>query len=262
MKHHILKTALLLFLALPLLSCQDSLPKSEALTNLSSTSTSQPTTQTVISSTGSQSVSQPSSGTTTPTSSTVVYPSLPTSDSVAGSRTDSAKAFHLAYNGDYPIDLTGKPLPTYSVQTSWPDTIYFNQHLWNHWPRVNGSFNVTEDRKSMGCTFWAGDGLGREVFGFRIPAKIGLFRKEMLQYQIGTYYYPFFTTTDDDVTINHYRLAEEADNWVVVTRYDSLNRRVAGRFSLFFKPIETKRSGRDVVYPTVINMHGSFNTFP
>ena len=262
MKYETLKTALLLLLGLPILGCQDKIPRGSLETKPASTTESQPVTTTVISTTASQTVTNPSTLTVSPVVSwtdvpavPAVFEKLPIYDSVVGSRTDSAKAYHRAYNGEYPIDLTGKPLASFDLQTFLTDTIYFNQHQWNHLPRLLGGVSILGDGSKVVGTFAATDMRYREGLRFDCPIQVGTYRTASIL-SIGS---PYFSSVDDDSPVAQYGLDEGADNWITITRSDAASRRVEGQFSLFFKPTESNHISV-IIYPKVIHMHGKFKS--
>ena len=93
-----------------------------------------------------------------------------------------------------------------------------------------------------------------ESVNFVIPAQIGRFRFD----QPGPDGSPFFHTFDCDQAKDHIVVDNTADNWVNVTRLDTLANQVEGSFDLNFT-ITRKEVSYSIIYPTQIRMRGSFN---
>jgi hypothetical protein len=190
------------------------------------------------------------------------------------------------YDGEYPYDKnTGKAIPTYQpiFTSSWQGppltttatpvpasgqySFQFRDHAWNHWPYINVSLRLVSNPSApfdrigsrilgVGITAMSGYECGMESVNFIIPAKAGRYRfGQDVTYDSNK---PVFYNYDCDAPKDKIVADKTADNWVNVTRLDTLAKQVEGSFDLNFT-IVSKDARYSLVYPTRIRIRGSFN---
>ena len=122
------------------------------------------------------------------------------------------------YDGEYPryLNSNNSSILTYSgdIKGAGDDTIYFNNHRWNHWSDMKGTISVDTLSNIIGAIFWAGKGadLAREFFYFRCSAQAGTYRTAAILDRGVNTLFPTFTSYDGEIPVNEYYLDEQADN--------------------------------------------------
>ena len=174
----------------------------------------------------------------------------------------------VGYDGDYPYYRNQDiQIRTYQPDFKNPDwtnlapslyAISFNEHTWNHWPytRIGAGWRNGSD---FGVSALAMEGRDciKESFNFVVPAKVGMHRfgKEVAY----AFTSPGYSTEDCDGGKDAIKADQTANNWVNITRFDSLSKpnEAEGNFDLTFK-ITRKNLTYSIVYPNTIRMRGSF----
>jgi hypothetical protein len=176
-----------------------------------------------------------------------------------------------AYDGDYPYYRNGGgQIRTYPIRfentgsTTGAYQVSFNNHDWNHWLYViaGGGWSA-RSASTFGFGMLAVEGVdcNRESFNFSVPAKVGMHRygKEVA-YASQFPENPYFSLINCDAGSDNTVLADQtANNWVNITRFDSLSRpnEAEGSFDITFKIVQ-KNPNYVLVYPNTIRMRGSF----
>ncbi len=176
-----------------------------------------------------------------------------------------------SYDGDYPYyRVGGAQIPTHPTRfentPQAPGTykVLFNNHDWNHWLYIAAGGGLTPRSASLfglGMLAVGGVDCDREHFDFAIPAKVGMYRygKEVA-YDVKFPQNPNFSMINCDASSgNSVEADQTANNWVNITRFDTLSKpnEAEGSFDITFK-IVRKNPNYSIVYPNTIRMRGSF----
>ena len=168
-----------------------------------------------------------------------------------------------SYDGEYPIWNSNVKSQKYIPKQIGGDfEIFFNNHLWNHWPLlkmkgvkfkvdnqtfVNISINAEQNDLPSDC-------LSNEHLAFQYL----LNKREYFNDDFGKYPWTGFFVPNCDASKDDYILDENYRNWLKITKYDSLSNQMDGNFDMRFKV--NRKSSTLPIYPNNIWMHGSFST--
>ena len=190
------------------------------------------------------------------------------------------------YDGEYPyVKRTNQPISTYQSKfiSSWqvPPTVpiatptlaigqysfMFKDHAWNHWPYINVVFRLTNNpsppfdrigKSILGVSIAAMSDYNctMESVNFIVPSKAGNYRfGHELDYDSTN---PSFQNIDCDALKDQVVAQVTADNWINISRLDTINNHVEGSFDLSFN-VSRKDTTYSIVYPTNIRMRGNFS---
>ncbi len=174
------------------------------------------------------------------------------------------------YNGEYPRNMDGSRIKTYSPQIHGGDIqVKFNGHSWNHAPYLSiRAYEMNPPRTNSGgqdltmsigshLTFGHIEQCNFEVISVGIPLKEGrLSFNDQIGNQLSTTGLgATFISINCDAGKDHYKLDLSKTSWIDLTRYDKATRALEAEFNMHFI-MEIRNSNFGPIYPKQVNLKG------